>query len=237
MPVGQGPSRSDLGRSMRCLWCLGWAFVIGVVCSCSPKADPAASDTATTCGRSCRRLPDSRPGPYADCVASADCGERANTQRMMCIAGGVCETVCSGNWADCNKEYRDGCEAPSEDGRCPGDADAPSDPLASVNCMRESEQTEPYDCDLFWEAADAASVLLAKCYHVVHRAQPGVESALTYRVTIAADGRPREIVLRHADESAPALEKCANEALGALRLRSGPHVYPVKVVFTAGTEK
>ena len=235
MQVGQDCWSSHLNGSMRRLRCLGWAFVVGMVYGCSPRSGPAASDTATTCGRSCRVLPDSRPGPNSDCVESADCGERANTQRMMCIAGGVCEPVCAGNWADCNKDYRDGCEAPSEDGRCPGDADAPSAPLASVNCMRESEQAEPYDCDLFWDAADAASVVLSRCYQVVHRAQPGVEATLTYSVSIAADGCPREIVLRHADESVPALEKCAAEALGTLHLQGGSHVYPVRVVFTAGT--
>ncbi|MEY4577588.1 MAG: hypothetical protein RL701_2291 [Pseudomonadota bacterium] len=63
----------------------------------------------------------------------------------MCISGGLCATVCSDHWADCNHDYTDGCETASDEGRCNADEVLASDPVADITCQRESSFSEPYD--------------------------------------------------------------------------------------------
>ena len=157
---------------------------------------------------------------------------------MMCIAGYVCEPVCADHWADCNKDYRDGCETPSEDGRCAGDEARATDPLASIDCMRESSLSEPYDCDVFAAAEEAATAALAACYHRVLQAQPRAEDVVDYAVTVEPSGSVSTITKLGAESSNSALEDCARSAIQAVRLRNDGTArvavtYPVRAVFVA----
>jgi hypothetical protein len=108
---------------------------------------------------------------------------------MMCIAGYVCEPACSAQWADCNKDYRDGCETPSDDGRCKGEEAFATEPLTSLSCMRESSLLAHYDCDLFRAATRAPADALDACYLGALQTEPGVEDTVDFAVTVSADGR------------------------------------------------
>ena len=157
----------------------------------------------------------------------------------MCIAGYVCQPACAEHWADCNKDYRDGCETPSEDGRCEGDAVVVSDPLASITCMRESSLPDPYDCDVFSAAARAATAGLDECYRRALQVHPGVEDAVDFAVTVAPDGQVSKVAFLASESSIPALHECARSSIEGLRVHSDgtaqiAATYPVRAVFVAG---
>ena len=182
-------------------------YVLGLIFlwTCAGQDTRSQPTTMRSCGPNCRVLPDGIPRGQPECTESADCGERAHTQRMMCIAGGVCETACVEGWANCNEDYRDGCESPSSDGRCEGDQEARSEPLASIHCQLESPIRDPYDCKPFRFVEAAASDALGDCYqHVLHE-QPGAEDVVDFAVTVAAHGHVDSVVLLHSESSNAAL--------------------------------
>lgn len=215
------------------------ALACGLLSTCATTDGPGRATTLQRCGPNCRVLPDGRLPPHPECLESADCGERPHAVRTMCIAGYVCEAACAEHWADCNKDYRDGCETPSRDGRCEGDEVFVSDPLASIGCVRESSLPEPYDCDLFTSSARESTDALDECYNRALRTQPGVEGALDFAVTVAPDGHVSKIVFLGPESSNSALRECAQAAIRDSRGQDGSAAqisatYPVRAVFVAG---
>jgi hypothetical protein len=231
-------SRRKTGASVGELL-LALAFVL--LSTCAGQDGAVRTNTLPLCAPQCRILPDGHPPEHPECMESADCGERAHAVRMMCIAGYVCEPACADHWADCNKDYRDGCETPSEDGRCEGDETIATDPVAAISCMRESSLPGPYDCNHFTSAADDGTSALDKCYQRVLRAQPGAEGTVDFAVTVASDGHVTEIVFLASESSNAALQACARSAISDLLVRSGTSAqiaatYPVRAVFVAGSD-
>ena len=213
-------------------------FVLGLILlwTCAGQDSHSQPTTVRSCGPNCRVLPDGIPRGKPQCTQSADCGQRPHTQRMMCIAGGVCETACVEGWANCNKDYRDGCETPSSDGRCEGDEEASSEPLASIHCQLESSIGEPYDCTQIRLVEAAASDVLGECYQRVLREQGGVEDVVDFAVTVAADGHVDSVVMLHSESSNAALHACARDVIKALQVKSAQSttIYPIRAVFTSG---
>jgi hypothetical protein len=155
---------------------------------------------------------------------------------MMCIAGYVCEPACSAQWADCNKDYRDGCETPSDDGRCKGEEAFATEPLTSLSCMRESSLLAHYDCDLFRAATHAPADALDACYLGALQKEPGVEDTVDFAVTVSADGHVSKVELLASESSNAALQECARSAIQDLLVLSDgtaqiATTYPVRAVF------
>jgi len=229
------PARDSMSGCFRSALCV-LAYLL--VLSCAATDGPMRATTVTSCARDCRILPDGHPPEHPECRESADCGERPNTQRMMCIAGYVCEPACSAEWADCNKDYRDGCETPSDDGRCKGDEAIATEPLTSLTCMRESSLLGDYDCDLFRAATRAPTDALDACYLAALQTEPGAEDTVDFAVTVTTDGRVSKIELLASESSNAALQDCARSAIQAFLVRSDgtaqiATTYPVRAVFVS----
>jgi hypothetical protein len=226
-------ARNSMSGYFRSALCV---FACVLVFSCAATDGPIRATTVSTCGRDCRILPDGHPPEHPECLESADCGERPNTERMMCIAGYVCEPACSAQWADCNKDYRDGCETPSDDGRCKGEEAFATEPLTSLSCIRESSLLGHYDCDLFRAATRAPADALDACYLGALQTQPGVEDTVDFAVTVTADGHVSKIELLASESSNAALQDCARSAIQAFLVLSDgtaqiATTYPVRAVF------
>lgn len=224
----------------RCLSVVGLALGSILALACLAECTPTSSQTAPACAPRCRIRVDGTRQEPVQCRESEDCGERPHTQRMMCMEGGLCQTACAEHWADCNKDYRDGCESATDDDQCGRGEPARTDPLASVTCMRESLLSEPYDCNLFEDAADGASEALSACYRRVLSSQPRAEDAFTFAVTVGRDGRVERVALLQSDAANDALQACAFQALSSVHVRGRAEViaatYPCRAVFTPGSE-
>ena len=223
--------RSGLFRSTCCA-------LVCVLLSCAVSDGSMRGTTAAACGPNCQVLPDGRPPADPECLESADCGQRPNTQRMMCIAGYVCEPACAAQWADCNKDYRDGCETPSEDGRCIGDEAFATDPLVFLSCVRESSLSQHYDCDLLTPATHAPTKALDACYRRVLREQPHAEDTVDFAVTVNSDGHVSEVKLLASESTNAALQACVRHAIEDLHVVSDGTAqvgatYPVRAVFVS----
>lgn len=178
------------------------------------------------CGPRCRVLPDGRPTAASECQESRDCGDHR---------GGVCETASLAGWANCNLDYRDGCETHSVDGRCESDESVVSDPLASINCQLELSLAEPYDCTRMSPLKAAADEALGECYQSITREQPHPDHVAERAVTVAADVQVETVVLLESGPSNAALDACAREATTTLRSLPAESVttYAIRAVFTS----
>lgn len=214
------------------------ALACVLMSTCAAMDGSVQATTTPTCGPNCRVLPDGHPPEHPECRESADCGERPNTQRTMCIAGHVCEPACAARWADCNRDYRDACETPSKDGRCKGDEAFVTDPLVFLSCVRESSLSEHCDCDLLTPATHAPAKALDACYRRVLSGQPGAEDTIDFAVTVNSDGRVSEVKLLASESTNAALQACARDAIEDLHVRSDKSAqvgatYPVRAVFVS----
>ena len=215
--------------------------VLLLACGGAARAPVASTRHArTACGRDCRIYRGDQLA-VPECHVPEDCGTPPHIQAMQCIAGGRCVPVCQHHWADCDEQFRNGCEQAIADRHyCPGDPriGAVSDPSVSF-LVRHDEATGADTSEkLLARSLATQASLLQRCYQAMLARHPELAGESVYRITFSEAGDAKRSERLDSATEDPTLTRCEEHALRGVRIdqteRTGDRHFLVEVMFAPG---